>query len=340
MGPMIRAAPAIVLSQYFESRGADFKPIAAAVGLTPGDLARHSNLISLSSFAHLLDRLRQEPGGEVALTRLTDVVATSSSGLIGHMALSAPSLRVYLQCLAGFAPLFISSVEVGFDEARSGTGRFYWRMPSDPDAPLELTALFSVGAIVGRARSISPEGWRPKFVEFEHKEPPDAGRLAELFGKRIFYNADRTSIGFDAASLARRMPDSNEELFDIYIDMAVRLMREQTLEEDLVSRASIAIGNTFASGGCTLDSLAYELRVTRRSLQRRLEKSGTSFEQLVDTVRRVRAERQLRETDKPFQVIAFDLGYQSQSAFTRAVKRWLGRSPREYRQQVQGRSNP
>jgi AraC-like DNA-binding protein len=69
-----------------------------------------------------------------------------------------------------------------------------------------------------------------------------------------------------------------------------------------------------------------------RALQWRLERSGTSFERLLNETRAHIAEHLLRDTDRSLTEIAFDLGFSDPSAFTRAARRWFNMPPRVYRQ--------
>ena len=67
-------------------------------------------------------------------------------------------------------------------------------------------------------------------------------------------------------------------------------------------------------------------------MQRGLDRVGLSFERMLDDTRFTFAERLLRETDRPLIQVAYEVGYGSQSTFTRAMRRWLDASPRAYRQ--------
>ena len=76
-----------------------------------------------------------------------------------------------------------------------------------------------------------------------------------------------------------------------------------------------------------------------RALERRLQKQGTSFGQIVEDARRHEATRLLSETDAAVYEVAFCLGYQDVSSFNRAFKRWFGTSPRAYRDGLLGQGS-
>jgi AraC-like DNA-binding protein len=61
--------------------------------------------------------------------------------------------------------------------------------------------------------------------------------------------------------------------------------------------------------------------MSARTLQRRLQQEGTSFQELVDAERRERA-LALQHLGIPAKEVAFRLGFQDPSAFVRARRRW------------------
>ena len=94
--------------------------------------------------------------------------------------------------------------------------------------------------------------------------------------------------------------------------------------------ASVAelIRRLLPTGAGDLTVVAERLSVHPRTLQRRLAEEGTSYEALVDDVRRRTAETYLRDTDMTLSHLASELGYAEQSGLARAARRWFGASPR------------
>lgn len=85
----------------------------------------------------------------------------------------------------------------------------------------------------------------------------------------------------------------------------------------------------------TVDRVAALLRMSTRTLQRRLNDWGFSFEEIVDDVRRLEAVRRIAARE-PAAEIAFMLGYSDQAHFTRAFRRWTGFAPRQYARALTG----
>jgi AraC-like DNA-binding protein len=81
------------------------------------------------------------------------------------------------------------------------------------------------------------------------------------------------------------------------------------------------------SGDVGMDRVARELGCGRQTLYRRLKAEGVTFEQVLDGLRRRLALRFVREPGVSVKELAYRLGYSDPAAFSRAFKRWTGRSP-------------
>jgi AraC-like DNA-binding protein len=73
-----------------------------------------------------------------------------------------------------------------------------------------------------------------------------------------------------------------------------------------------------------------------RTLQRRLEQLGTSYQRLLDDVRRDTARRLLVDTDLDAGEVAFFLGFEELNSFTRAFHAWEGVTPKRWRESRHG----
>jgi AraC-like DNA-binding protein len=85
------------------------------------------------------------------------------------------------------------------------------------------------------------------------------------------------------------------------------------------------------AGEVRMDALARALGCSRQTLYRRLRAEGTTFETLLDGLRRRLARRLLREERLSVKETSYRLGFADPAAFSRAFKRWTGSSPRTWR---------
>lgn len=83
-----------------------------------------------------------------------------------------------------------------------------------------------------------------------------------------------------------------------------------------------------ATGSVRIEEVARALGYSRQTLYRRLKAEGTTFEQVLDDLRRRLALRLVRDEGLPVKEAAWRLGFSDPAAFSRAFKRWTGSSPR------------
>lgn len=78
----------------------------------------------------------------------------------------------------------------------------------------------------------------------------------------------------------------------------------------------------------TLDSVAIELNMSARTLNRKLQQEGVSFRRLYDKYRLEQSLKMLNQQNVSVTHVAHEMGFSDSSAFSRAFKRWTGESPK------------
>ncbi|MBF9221938.1 AraC family transcriptional regulator [Hymenobacter ruricola] len=81
----------------------------------------------------------------------------------------------------------------------------------------------------------------------------------------------------------------------------------------------------------SLEALAANFCLSPRSLQRKLQDEGTTYQEVADAVRKTLALHYLQAGHHPLKEVSYLLGYNEVSAFSRAFKRWTGQNPGNYR---------
>jgi AraC-like DNA-binding protein len=78
--------------------------------------------------------------------------------------------------------------------------------------------------------------------------------------------------------------------------------------------------------------VAFDLNVSQRTLNRRLQVENTSFRHIKSQALAQWAKQYLLETERSVEAIAEELGYKDTANFRRAFRKSEGCSPIEYRQ--------
>jgi AraC-like DNA-binding protein len=170
----------------------------------------------------------------------------------------------------------------------------------------------------------------PRHVSLQRPEPPCPAQFEEIFGPSIDYRAPSNRVCFDRQLLTRHLASANPELARINDQVVVDYLAR-------FDRASIAmqvrskIIHQLPDGIPTQETIADTLHVSLRSLQRKLKEEDTSFRDLLEDTRQQLALQYLRDSRRSIGEITYLLGFTEPSNFTRAFKRWTGKSPAQYR---------
>lgn len=129
----------------------------------------------------------------------------------------------------------------------------------------------------------------------------------------------------------------NEPILTADYELQAVLLRKVSTLDEAFSRTktlskrvnNFLLANAYL-GVPTLDALASNLNVSSRSLQRKLQEEGVTYQQLADSIRKSLALHYLQTGQHPVKEIAYILGYNELSAFNRAFRRWMGTTPVSY----------
>jgi AraC-like DNA-binding protein len=180
-----------------------------------------------------------------------------------------------------------------------------------------------------RAATGVPFGLR--CVTFTHRLPPDVGEHERVFGCPVRFEAEHNRLVLDRSAWEAPTSGAHPGVLGVLIEHADLLLSRLPRGPDLIERTRRAIGGRLRGGDPSLESVARELGMSERSLQRHLHELGYTFNALADEVREATARLYLEQPDIALAEIGYLLGFADQTAFHRAFKRWTGRTPKQAR---------
>ncbi len=118
------------------------------------------------------------------------------------------------------------------------------------------------------------------------------------------------------------------------IEQAEKYLRSLYQQDDIAGQLKRRLADLMARGEANADAACRALRLSRRTLQRRLKAEKTSFHKILREVRAELAVNYLKDARLKSLEIAMLLGYSNLSSFTTAFKSWYDMPPAEYRQKI------
>jgi AraC-like DNA-binding protein len=214
------------------------------------------------------------------------------------------------------------------------TARFRQWVPAQFVEPLRHAWDYFFAGALKRIRSALPRGARPRAVHMMHAapEPALAAEYERLLGCPVTFGHPIGEFVFDASFLELTLLSSNPTLCRLVRRHADELLARVPSDQDLLVRARTLLPVLLKDPDQSLASLAEQLGVGERTLQRKLAEHGITYKELLDKTREEHAMRSLESGAMTVQELAYELGFSSTAAFSRAFRRWRGVSPSEWQQ--------
>lgn len=312
--------------------GVSLRTLATAAGVAENALSPVPESIAAADYVRLLDA-----GAELARhphfgLHVGERVKLGTYSVYGLILLSCRDFGQVFQQTLRYEGL---AHDLGRSELRvaEGTAEYLWRSHF-PTASRHLAeSVFAGVRVFGTWLAGAPLPDAP--VCFTHAAPADLSEHHRLFGPDVAFGADANCARFDAALLSLPVPNADVSLYPVLQQHAERLLQAKlSAQQDtsIVAQVRASIANNLAQDRARLATIAEELALSQRTLQRKLADAGASFQQLLDQTRQELAQGYLLQRDLGLADIAFLLGFQEQSAFNHAFKEWTGESPGSYRE--------
>jgi AraC-like DNA-binding protein len=181
-------------------------------------------------------------------------------------------------------------------------------------------------------KALCGEDWKPTRVNFCHGPPDNLRPYLKIFDTTVFFGHDRTEIVFPKTWLELPILQTDPALNMILRTHINQL--EENIPQDICARIVQLIRELLPVGSCSTETVAERLAVHPRTMQRMLREEGSSFSELLESVRQEIASERLRNSDMSIIQLSDYLGYADNTAFTRAFKRWYGATPMQWRKSV------
>ena len=327
--------PASFVSAFVELavlKGARRRELLARGGLDGLELSDPDGRLPLSKYAALMraaQDLCRDPALALHFGEEVDMAEVTIVGMVGR-----PAGRTMEEDVAEFnryAPLALDFPgETRFEITRiEGQLWLIDRRPNPNDFP-EFTESFFARAVCGIRRRFGSANFI-KAVHVTHPAPSYREEYDRIFQIPVVFDSERNALMLSGdfwLTVKSALPSRlvSEVLTAHAEGLLEKLERSQTMR----GRVESVLMTTLPAGEAGMDAVAAELGLGRRTLLRKLKDEGTTFERLLDELRRKLAEHHLG-AGRPVNETAYLLGFSDPAAFSRAFKRWTGTSPGEKR---------
>lgn len=313
---------------YLETLGLNSQGVLSAINFNEYSNIQAQQLaprISLTSYNELLDYAQNTLNEPLFGFKLGQQIRTADFGVLGYLIESSNNLASAISALLHYDSLVADIGKAQFDQ-QDDIATIRW-LPDPICSPQVI--LRNMTAWVSVIRQLLNPQLSPSAISFTPLWPDtEKTILAKWFNCPIETNAQYNQISFPISYLALPFKTDNTQ-----INLALKQVSDQQLsrfksQQLLTEKVHHLLMAKNDLDDCTLLRTASALNMTPRTLQRHLKQEQISFVQLLECERKRRLLLYIGKY--PLSTIAIKLGFNDQSSFNRAFKRWYGCSPLYY----------
>jgi AraC-like DNA-binding protein len=330
--PMPSAYFSLILRGYGKTAG-DRSSLLERTGVREGALAESSGEITLGQQLRQIRNANRilEPGWPLAIGASFH---PATHGPVGFGAVSAPTIQKSLEVMTRFsqvrAPHFRLSNSIEGNEIRLIPEEHVQLVEEERKALLDIVMLSTQGLIESMLGRPMKEG---RF-EFSYTAPDYARRYADYFHAPVSFGHCQPAVVLPFEWTRLECPLADPIMYEAAIRSLAAGERRLDGERFVAARLEQLIASRGERIG--LDAAARLMRVSRRTLARRLRETGSGYREMIQASRRSRAESLLRDRELNIAEVAHAMGYEDPANFGRACRRWFGVSPGNYRNRLLG----
>jgi len=335
MAALIRSSSLSGFVELVRDLGGDADGMLRRVKLRQQDLSVESTVIPYTSVVHLLDMAAGELGCDDFGLRLSRRQNVEILGPIAIIARNSATVGEALRSIGQFMSLYSPAIAIGIERADRLSACLTFDL-TDPQIPRRRQTIeLSLGVAHNIMQLLTSQRFVPRAVLFRHARGLPVGRYRRFFGVPPRFGQAQDALLMESSYLDMAVSRVDKVLRDVVADYVGLVTAQHSLS--IPDQVVVLIERLLPTMRCDLANVAENLGFHRRTLQRRLAGESLIFEEIVDRVRRNRAETYLVDQALPISQVAGMLGYAEQSSFNRACRRWFGATPGERRRALQRR---
>jgi len=315
------------LPAVLRSLGVDPAEVLAEVGVELSLFDDPDNLIGYAARGRLIRHCVARTGCPHLGLLVGQQGQLRDLGLVGLLAKYSPDVGAALHCLVRYFHLHARGATVSLAvKGDMATLAYDIHLPHT-----EATDQLGDGAaamMLNIMRTLCGPDWRPTEVLLAHRRPADERAYRRLFQAPLCFDAECNGLTFPASWLHHPLPAADPELSRLLHKQIEAL---ETRSDSFPDQVRSVLRSALLTRHARADQVAALFSMHSRTLSRRLDACGTSYQALLDESRFEIARQMLENTALEVGQIAKALDYADASAFTRAFRRWSGTTPGQWR---------
>ena len=305
----------------------DPAPLLRHVGLSERDLNERQDRMSAPAQARLLELAADALHDRALGFHLATEASPREAGLLFYVASAAKDLGEAIALFARYCRIVNEAVRVELTQ-RPDDLVIELHLVGVPRFRAAQNTQFGIALIVKGLREIAGPHIHPTKITLVHALKSDFPEFERFCGCRVEFGGSSDQLVFSNESLATPLLTGDEHLLNVLRPICDEAAKQRETSPGSV-RALVEneAQKLLPHGRARRREVAKNLAMSTRTLARKLASEGTTFEDVVDELRRSLALQYITTPSISLSQIAWLLGYEGSTSFNHAFRRWTGRPP-------------
>lgn len=312
-----------------EAAGVDSQQLFREAGLDISKLSDTNARYPLEGTTRLWQLARTATNNECIGLYAASHASITTFHALGYSQLASSTLKEAFERLIRYFRIVTNAGDMLFEAVGEN---YRLKLLVNPDGPQPaheaVDALVTV--IIGMCRILYGKEFAPMRVRLCRPAPVNVLAFQVAMRGPVEFSANANEILIAGYTARKPLDYANAELAR-HNEKIITSYLAQFERDDIVSRVQSKLVRMLPNGNQSQEAVADALHMSLRNLQRRLDLKGTSWKDLLNSMRNDLAKSYLKDNKYSISEIAFLLGFSDASSFTRAFRRWEGKSPKAWR---------
>jgi AraC-like DNA-binding protein len=318
-----------------EELGVRASAILRRAGLPQGFIGQPRVLLKTEEFFALWRALGEVSTNPAIGLQLGTETKTERFHPIGLAALSSENFGAAIDQMARYKQLTCPEEILQEKDDAEWSIQFRWLLANEAEPPVLNECCFAW--VLSIARHGTGTRLSPLRVEFVQPRA-HVKTIERHFGCPVVCGAARNVIVFRAADAQRPFVTRNAELLGMLAPQFEEELKQENGDENFIERVRVAIQRKLTGRRPNIEDIADALHVSSRTLQRRLQDEGSSFQRSLEEARHQLARQYLNNSVLELNEAAYLLGYEDSNSFVRAFRTWEGVPPARWREKQRAKA--
>ena len=329
--------PGLGVAQYVNGAarlGIPVNDLLDQLGLDPAAVVQPMEPLPQQDLENIILACAMHSGDELFGFHVGNQVMLAAYGMLMSLALGSPTLRDALELCFRYQALAGGNIHrFRIEENRQGMLAVFETTHTNGAVKRHVTDnIFALVLNIGRM-ILGDRGVEPVRVALAHRSvTDDMKRVYEQHYRcPVEYGVAHSTmlVGHELLSRPLNLHDTGQ--LALAEEQARQQLAQQQQERDWLSSVRDHVLLLMEQGAARRELVADRLNISVRTLDRRLQELGVSWQQLLDGVRTRMARELITDPSMTVQAVATRLGFSDVRSFQRRFRHWTGMSPSDYR---------